>query len=832
MIKNLDKDALREKLPLAYACETLGITLDAEGRALCPFHDDTTPSFQLRRDDDGVQRWACWPCGIGGDVFDIIQRVEAVSFPEAITRADLLYEGMGPNWAQKFELRSDKVAAETPEQWRAQIDAGLRRALLPDNDGMLCIVAGLVDEGLQMAQRRRIDRQLRDRWSWALDENNNILIPHLDLENKPRAIKVRALGGLKWSRSGSRYDVLYGIWHGQTRRSLLLCEGESDAVWADLQDPGIDVLALPSGANTIRDAYVQHALNYDDIFLAFDADNAGIKATRLWIEALDGRARVVRLPRGHDLRSARPDIHEILGEAIRPTPEPTAIQVGGGFFERIGQNGPRTLSSWYAEPTARLVSDEVDPAIEIELHYAGRTTVDIMTSSDMRTSSKLREWASKRSIDCLASDNDAQLLQSYLTARAQVLPDVFQTPRLGIHEPPERHRYAGKSLVLPDSYIGKLPWRYVGPPELADKVMLSNDGPINWDWLTSALELNHASVMHPIIAWLCATTRRQEVKQFPLLFIGGSSGAGKSTVAQLLCRMFGSELGAQLGAITAFPLMRLLSSSSSLPVFIDEWSRQSRSDTREAFQGNVPIIYEGGIAERGRADQTVTQYRCSSPILVAGEDAFSLDREVDRMCATQMPRVGQNFEALRVLTGQPLERFGYWFNSFVLEAEDLPQMPTPDYGTRPEYNANILRCGWQTLRQFVAYSGQYDERAPELPIEPDLSAMGAAEEEHENEYEDLISEALGGITDSDHNPLVWTDEGGTWVRFKALTSSDVLRRIDVSLPGGGQAMRRYFEHQGYVVESSRVQAPMSMRSVFASYIKGYFPREGDHASKQ
>lgn len=47
----------------------------------CPFHDDRRPSLRLRAD---AGLWHCFPCGIGGDVIELVRRVRRVSFADAV----------------------------------------------------------------------------------------------------------------------------------------------------------------------------------------------------------------------------------------------------------------------------------------------------------------------------------------------------------------------------------------------------------------------------------------------------------------------------------------------------------------------------------------------------------------------------------------------------------------------------------------------------------------------------------------------------------------------------------------------------------------------------
>ena len=51
--------------------------------ALCPFHDDHSPSMSISEDR---QIYKCFVCGKGGNVFTFVQDYEKVSFPEAVGR--------------------------------------------------------------------------------------------------------------------------------------------------------------------------------------------------------------------------------------------------------------------------------------------------------------------------------------------------------------------------------------------------------------------------------------------------------------------------------------------------------------------------------------------------------------------------------------------------------------------------------------------------------------------------------------------------------------------------------------------------------------------------
>ncbi len=103
LIKREDIAAVRER---ARIDEVVGahVTLRQAGvgsmKGLCPFHDERTPSFHVRPQ---LGLWHCFGCDEGGDVISFVQRIDGLSFTEAVeylagrTGVQLRYEdGGGP----------------------------------------------------------------------------------------------------------------------------------------------------------------------------------------------------------------------------------------------------------------------------------------------------------------------------------------------------------------------------------------------------------------------------------------------------------------------------------------------------------------------------------------------------------------------------------------------------------------------------------------------------------------------------------------------------------------------------------------------------------------
>ncbi len=80
---------------------------------LCPFHNEKTPSFSVHATR---QFFHCFGCGASGDVFSFIQKIENITFPEAVRAV-----------AQKLGIALPKASYSSPTEAR---EAKLRTVLL------------------------------------------------------------------------------------------------------------------------------------------------------------------------------------------------------------------------------------------------------------------------------------------------------------------------------------------------------------------------------------------------------------------------------------------------------------------------------------------------------------------------------------------------------------------------------------------------------------------------------------------------------------------------------------------------------------------------------
>lgn len=127
LIRRIDIDEVRSRTNLA---DIVGdyVALKSAGvgsmKGLCPFHDERSPSFHVRPQ---VGFYHCFGCGEGGDVYSFLQKMDHVTFQEAVERLaarigyTLHYEDGGPaaDQGNRSRLLSANAAAE--QFFRAQL---------------------------------------------------------------------------------------------------------------------------------------------------------------------------------------------------------------------------------------------------------------------------------------------------------------------------------------------------------------------------------------------------------------------------------------------------------------------------------------------------------------------------------------------------------------------------------------------------------------------------------------------------------------------------------------------------------------------------------------
>src|SRR5437870_23403 len=242
----------------------------ANFKALCPFHQEKTPSFIVSA---SRQTFHCFGCGAGGSVFRFVMDYEHIDFPSAV---------------RKLAARAGITAVEKSRGYGAD------------------------DEERQRELRERLLKLHAevsyDRFSGPLmfpacnDVGDVIAFSGRLLEHEQGAAKYLNSPETGHFRKGS---VLFGL--DKTKRALIeancavVCEGQPDLI--SLFESGITNVVAPQGtAFTESQARILKRF-VNEVVLCFDADTAGQKAAERSLDALlqnDLIVRMAKMPVGED----------------------------------------------------------------------------------------------------------------------------------------------------------------------------------------------------------------------------------------------------------------------------------------------------------------------------------------------------------------------------------------------------------------------------------------------------------------------------------------------------------------------------------------------------
>jgi DNA primase len=304
-------------------------------KGLCPFHQEKTPSFNVRQEPAVFH---CFGCGEGGDVFKFLMLRERVSFPEAVEMLARRFgvpvpEGRvepGPDRKEREEMLAlMETAAQhfTRTLWAVpgtrareyllgrgflketleRIRAGAARDAWDDLLGALrgkFAPALLLKAGLVLERQGKEGHYDRFR--------NRAVFPILNESGKVVAFGARSLDGSepKYLNSPetpvySKSRVLYGLsWAREAiarQKRAVLMEGYLDVARA-IEQGVTEAVATCGTALTGQHARLLRRFA-DTVVLNFDQDEAGQKAARRSLEVVleeAMRVRIVALPEGHD----------------------------------------------------------------------------------------------------------------------------------------------------------------------------------------------------------------------------------------------------------------------------------------------------------------------------------------------------------------------------------------------------------------------------------------------------------------------------------------------------------------------------------------------------
>lgn len=306
--------------------------------ACCPFHHEKTPSFSVSP-DKGL--YYCFGCHAAGNVFTFVQKMENLSFPEAVEHlAEMAH----------IELPEEQVSEEDRKK-QSEITAMYEAARLASDYFHNCLTKTRMGEaGLAYFRKRHLSAETIEAfklgfappaWDRLFHDftqkknfapktlvdaglvgysngryfdmfRNRCMFPILNLKGKPVAFGGRVLDDSKPKYLNSpetpifnKRRLLFALYQALPRiretRQVIMVEGYMDAI--SLHAHGVtNVVASLGTAFTIEQARLLKRYA-DEVVFSYDMDAAGQNATRRALEIAETvglRIRVARVGEGKD----------------------------------------------------------------------------------------------------------------------------------------------------------------------------------------------------------------------------------------------------------------------------------------------------------------------------------------------------------------------------------------------------------------------------------------------------------------------------------------------------------------------------------------------------
>ncbi len=273
---------------------------------LCPFHSEKTPSFIVSPE---LQRYKCFGCGASGDIFNFVQNIENIDFPETL-------EKLAKEAGVQLKKRSENSRYTRLEEINKKAAIFFYKALKsPTNSSALKYVKerGITEESIKafgigfaprgtellnyiQSDRKYSKEELINSGIFVEKEGKirgkffmRIMFPIRSSSGKVIAFTARALPendfGPKYLNSPEtpiyhKKENLYGQYESrqEIRKNnlVILCEGTTDVISA--HQIGVKNIVAPLGTAITKEQIEKISKLTKDILFLFDSDSAGQQA--------------------------------------------------------------------------------------------------------------------------------------------------------------------------------------------------------------------------------------------------------------------------------------------------------------------------------------------------------------------------------------------------------------------------------------------------------------------------------------------------------------------------------------------------------------------------
>lgn len=116
-------EKVKEVARIDEVVEHFGVRLDRYGKALCPFHNEKTPSFSIKGEENIFK---CFGCGEGGDAIDFVAKYKGV---EPIEAAKVIAEMYGIDDSQRGEKQQARPAISKVTKVQKTASVGAKQGI-------------------------------------------------------------------------------------------------------------------------------------------------------------------------------------------------------------------------------------------------------------------------------------------------------------------------------------------------------------------------------------------------------------------------------------------------------------------------------------------------------------------------------------------------------------------------------------------------------------------------------------------------------------------------------------------------------------------------------
>ena len=357
LIPQADLDLIKSRISIDELLRGYDLQLVEAGggrlKALCPFHNEKTPSFSVNVDK---QFYYCFGCQAGGNIFTFVKEYERVGFPEA---AEILAQKAGvviQRTAERDEQYHKTLAvfealkfaedfyhdfllrdpgAEGVRQYLAarninqEMQARFRIGCAPAGwDELLeaAVSAGHSTDSLSQAGLIRENKSGKGRGFF--DEfRGKLIFPIGDAQERTIGFGARRLAGdddpakyrnTRETRLFNKSRVLYGLSQSKPgirrTKAIVVVEGYTDAIMA--HQAGLDHFVASLGTAFTKENTQSLKRYADRVYMIFDGDSAGLKAAERSLELLVGENLDVLIYPLADGKDPCDAISELGGEAF------------------------------------------------------------------------------------------------------------------------------------------------------------------------------------------------------------------------------------------------------------------------------------------------------------------------------------------------------------------------------------------------------------------------------------------------------------------------------------------------------------------------------------